>query len=119
MAKFQKNNIGFFPKINPINEEVSVDIITAYQIKVNKTPNTVVEIFYNNVKIIETTDNIIDLPEDFIDFSVSNKILVKTYKKVFNFIMKGQDILVVLKTLTCCSEDEGIVLVCSDKLACI
>lgn len=119
MAKLQKNTIGFFPKINPISEEISVDIISAYQIKVNKTPETIVEVYYRNILIETTTDSIINLPEDFIDLNVSNKIQVKAYKKVFNYTMTAQTKTVTLKTLTCCSEDDEIVLTCSDTLACV
>ena len=119
MAKLQKNTIGFFPKINPINEEISIDIISAYQIKVNKTPETVVEVYYRNTLLETTKESIITLPKDFIDLNVSKEIQIKTYKTVFNYTMTAQTKTVELKTLTCCSEDDEIVLTCSDTLACV
>jgi hypothetical protein len=119
MAKLQKNTIGFYPKVNSIDEEISININSAYQIEVNKTPTTIVEVYYKNILLETTTKSIINLPKELINLSDSDEIQIKTYKKVFNFVMKAQTRTINLKALTCCSEEDSITISCSDTFTCV
>lgn len=119
MAKFQKNTIGFFPKVNSIAEEISVYIISRSSIKINKTPDTVIEVYYKNLLLETTTNDIIELPEEFIDSNGSIEIQIKAYKSIFNYKMNLKTRTLKLNFTTCCSEDDEVLLICSDTLICL
>lgn len=119
MAQFSKNTIGIYPKIKSLAEEITIDLIERYKIRVNKTPETIVKIYYNDILIDTTTDSEITLPTDFIDFNKSRELTLECYKTIFNYTQVLKKTTIILAQLTCCSDTDEIVYTCSDKLVCV
>lgn len=119
MSHLQKNTIGLFPKINPITENISIDIIGSHTIRVNKLSNTQVKIYYKDILIVDTFEDIINLPEDFINFENDSSIKIDTFKTTLGYTLKGASKIILLNNLKCCSEEADVLIMASNNLLCI